>query len=260
VSAWEETRVSADRTHHLLGGLPLYTSRFTEVLAFHAPGLAAVKDVTGAFHITPSARPAYARRFTRTFGFYGGLAAVESEQGAFHIRPDGTGLYAERYGWCGNFQEARCTVREKTAGAVYLHLDATGRALYPERYAYAGDYREGIAVVQEGSGLHLHLDLEGRPLNGRRFVDLDVFHKGYARARDARGWHHVDAKGEPLYVRRFAAVEPSTTVKRAWSGRTAPWRSLMSGARRCASCGSLCEEWPELTRGERLSSSGGSRS
>jgi SAM-dependent methyltransferase len=187
---------------------PLYSTRFTEVLAFHAPGLAAVKDTTGAFHIDTSGRAAYARRFTRTFGFYEGLAAVECEEGAFHIRPDGTQLYAQRHDWCGNYQEGRCTVREKQASALYFHLDTEGRPAYSERYAYAGDYREGIAVVQEPSGLHLHIDFTGRPLNGRRFLDLDVFHKGYARARDARGWHHVDSAGEPGYSRRFAAVEP----------------------------------------------------
>ncbi len=37
---WRETRVSADRTHHTLGGEPLYEARFREVLKFHAPGLA----------------------------------------------------------------------------------------------------------------------------------------------------------------------------------------------------------------------------
>jgi SAM-dependent methyltransferase len=208
MSTWEGTRVSADRTHHLHGGEPLYSARFMEVLSFHAPGLAAAKDATGAFHIDTSGRSSYARRFTRTFGFYEGLAAVERAEEAFHIRPDGTELYAERYGWCGNFQGGRCTVREQGAGTVYLHIDATGQPVYPERYAYAGDYREGIAVVQEASGLHLHIDREGRPLNGRRYLDLDVFHKGYARARDSRGWHHVDPSGEPLYARRFAAVEP----------------------------------------------------
>jgi hypothetical protein len=208
MSGWEATRVSADRTHHLRGGQPLYSTRFTEVLSFHPPGLAAVKDGTGAFHIDAAGHPAYERRFTRTFGFYEGLAAVEREEGAFHIRPDGGELYPERYGWCGNFQEGRCTARERTANAVYLHLDATGLPVYPERYAYAGDYREGLAVVQERSGLHLHIDLAGKPLNGRRFLDLDVFHKGYARARDARGWHHVDRTGEPVYTRRFATVEP----------------------------------------------------
>jgi hypothetical protein len=29
-----------------------------------------------------------------------------------------------------------------------------------------------------------------------------------ARARDTKGWHHVDASGKPAYARRFTAVEP----------------------------------------------------
>jgi hypothetical protein len=195
-----------DRTHHTLDGTPLYPARFLEVLSFHAPGLAAAKDDTGAFHINVTGRPAYARRFTRTFGFYEELATVVDGSGAFHLRPDGTELSPERYAWCGNFQDGRCTVR--AVDGRYFHVDREGRPAYLERYAYAGDFRDGLAVAQEPSGLHLHIHKDGRPLNGRRFLDLDVFHKGYARARDERGWHHVDAEGEPLYARRFAAVEP----------------------------------------------------
>lgn len=206
MSPWTRTRVSADRTHHTLEGAPLYPSRFLEVLSFHAPGLAAAKDDTGAFHIDVTGRPVYARRFMRTFGFYEELATVVDGSGAFHLRPDGTELSPERYAWCGNFQGGRCTVR--TEKGHYFHVDREGRPAYAERYAYAGDFRDGLAVVQESSGKHLHIHEDGRPLNGRRFLDLDVFHKGYARARDERGWHHVDTSGEPLYARRFSMVEP----------------------------------------------------
>ncbi len=45
-------------------------------------------------------------------------------------------------------------------------------------------------------------------MHGHWFLDLDVFHKGYARARDTAGWHHIDLQGYPIYARRFAAVEP----------------------------------------------------
>lgn len=41
-----------------------------------------------------------------------------------------------------------------------------------------------------------------------RYIDLDVFHKGYARARDERGWFHVRRDGVPAYDRRMAAIEP----------------------------------------------------
>jgi hypothetical protein len=206
MSPWAKTRVSADRTHHTLDGAPLYPARFTEVLSFHAPGLASARDDTGAFHIDITGQPVYARRFSRTFGFYEELATVVDGRGAFHLRPDGTELSPERYAWCGNFQDGRCTVR--AGDGRYFHVDREGRPAYPERYAYAGDFRDGLAVVQEATGLHLHVHKDGQPLNGRRFLDLDVFHKGYARARDERGWHHVDTAGKPLYARRFAAVEP----------------------------------------------------
>ncbi len=206
MSEWMQTHVAPDGTHHLRHGEPLYAARFTEVLSFHPPGLAAAKDGSGAFHIDVMGRPAYARRFTRTFGFYEGLAAVEDASGAYHVHPDASELTPERYAWCGNFQGGRCTVRLRDG--AYVHLDREGRPAYPQRYAYAGDFRDGLAVVQEESGLHLHIDASGQPLNGRRFRDLDVFHKGFARARDERGWHHVDRRGEPLYAQRYAAVEP----------------------------------------------------
>ena len=45
-------------------------------------------------------------------------------------------------------------------------------------------------------------------LHGRWFLDLDVFHKNYARARDEQGWHHVDIHGQPLYQDRYRNVEP----------------------------------------------------
>jgi hypothetical protein len=91
---------------------------------------------------------------------------------------------------------------------LYFHLLLDGQVAYTERYRYAGDYRDGIAVVQRQDGLHMHINLEGRQVHRRCFLDLDVFHKGFARARDAGGWHHIDLQGRPAYTRRFAAVEP----------------------------------------------------
>ena len=92
--------------------------------------------------------------------------------------------------------------------AVYLHLDEEGEPAYPERHRYAGDFRDGVAVVQREDGGHTHVDRAGRLLHGRWFVDLDVFHKGLARARDEAGWTHVDREGRAVHPRRFAAVEP----------------------------------------------------
>ena len=63
-------------------------------------------------------------------------------------------------------------------------------------------------MVQSDDGRSTHIDPHGTQVHGGRFLDLDVFHKGCARARDDDGWMHVDLAGHPLYRRRFAAVEP----------------------------------------------------
>ncbi len=206
LSNWNETTVAPDRTHHLRDGEPLYDERFEEVLKYHAPGLAPARDATGSFHIDLAGKPAYARRYQRTFGFYDGRASVVSEEGWFHIRASGESLYSERYAWTGNYQGGRCTVR--LDGGRYCHIDRQGRPVYDEFYRYAGDFRNGVAVVQNDAGKSTHIDRDGGLVHGRWFDDLDVFHKGFARARDDRGWHHVDRAGNSIYEQRFAEVEP----------------------------------------------------
>ena len=203
---WRRYGISEDASHHVFHGRPAYASRFREVLKFHEPGLAPVLDDSGAYHVGPDGLPAYAARHVRTFGFYEGLAAVHSEDGWLHVLPDGEPLYSERYAWCGNFQEGRCAVR--LPGGRYFHITADGSPAYGERYRYAGDFKDGHAVVQGDDGKHTHVDAYGNFPHGRWFDDLDVFHKGYARARDAGGWHHVDIAGEALYGERFENVEP----------------------------------------------------
>lgn len=203
---WRQYGISEDVTHHVYQGNAAYPARFHEVLKFHEPGLAAVLDASGAYHITPDGAAAYESRYARTFGFYEGRAAVCSEEGWLHILSDGSPVYEERYVWCGNFQEDRCTVR-LTDGS-YIHIAADGSPAYVERYRYAGDFKDGHAVVQREDGKHTHIDASGHLLHGRWFHDLDVFHKRYARASDSSGWHHVDMTGEPLYVERFKNVEP----------------------------------------------------
>ena len=203
---WHEYTVSPDGTHHLFRGQSAYHFRFMEVLKFHPPGLAPVIDGSGAYHIAADGLPAYEFRHLRTFGFYEGIAAVQANDGWHHIGPDGAALYPERHDWCGNFQEGRCPVRD--GNDQYFHILPDGRPAYAERYQYAGDFRDGYAVVQDETGRHTHIDPDGRLLHGKWFLDLDVFHKGHARAADADGWHHVDTAGRPLYEARFANVEP----------------------------------------------------
>ena len=203
---WRSAAVSPSGTHHVRNGAPLYGERFDEVLKFHEPGLAAVRRDGRAWHIRSDGKPAYNRRFDRTFGFYEGLAAAAALDGWRHVRPDGKDLHEARYAWCGNFQNGRCAVREP--GGAYLHLTPEGIPAYDARWRYAGDFRDGIAVVQSDNGRSTHVDPMGAEIHGAWFLDLDVFHKGCARARDEDGWMHIDTSGSPLYRRRFAAVEP----------------------------------------------------
>ena len=203
---WRGTSISPTRTHHIRNGLPLYTERFDEVLKFRDPGLAAVQSGGKAWHIRSNGAAAYARRFRRVFGFYEGLAAAVASDGWRHIRPSGSDLYSQRFAWGGNFQDGRCPVRE--FGGAYLHLTREGVPAYGARWRYVGDFRDGIAVVQSDGGCCTHISRDGEPIHGVWFLDLDVFHKGFARARDENGWMHIDTAGRPLYQGRFAAAEP----------------------------------------------------
>ncbi len=203
---WTKTQIAHSGTHHTLNNKPLYAARFLTVQKFHAPGLAPVQDDSGAYHIDITGNPVYPSRYLRTFGFYEDKAAVCDKNGWFHLLPDGTPLYNQRYEWCGNYQQGRCTVRGQEGR--YCHLNENGEPVYVDRYRYAGDFRDGIAVVQRDDGLHSHIDLTGRLTHGRWFVDLDVFHKGFARGRDKQGWHHIEGSGKAIYQRRFAAIEP----------------------------------------------------
>lgn len=202
----DDITVAPCQTHHLRGGAPAYAERFDEVASFHAPGLAPVRRDGYGWHIHPTARAAYTRRFSRTFGFYERLAAVASHDGWHHILPSGEDAYAPRYAWCGNFQESRCAVRER--GGAYLHITPRGEPAYDTRWRYAGDFRHGLGVVQANDGRSTHIDRDGRTTHGRWFLDLDAFHKGFARAQDLGGWMHINFEGEPIYSNRLAAVEP----------------------------------------------------
>jgi len=135
-----------------------------------------------------------------------GVGAIsQTTQHWMHVLPDGEPAGAGRFDFCGNYQDGRCVVRDFEHR--YFHLRRDGEPAYPDRYAYAGDFRDGVAVVQSRDGRHTHIDRDGRLVHGRWFADLDVFHKGYARARDGAGWHHVDQDGAPRYARRFARWE-----------------------------------------------------
>lgn len=206
VIAIDEITISPCETFHVYNESPLYSQRFTKVLKFHEPGLAPVITETGAYHINKQGEPAYKFRFLRTFGFYQLLATVVVEQGWFHIRPDGSNLTAARYAWCGNFQNNACVVKDFNQN--YFHIDQLGKRLYPNSYRYVGDFRDDIAVVQNAEGHYTHITKAGCYPHNKWFMDLDVYHKGFARAKNEQGWFHIDSKGQAIYAEYYEMIEP----------------------------------------------------
>jgi len=203
---WKKIKTNADNSGFEYEGLPIF-KKYSEVLKFHEPGIAPVADESGSYHINSAGEPLYEERYLRSFGFYCSLAAVcSADDGCFHINASGLPAYEQRYSWCGNFQSDICTVRNREN--QYFHIDLTGSPCYADTYRYAGDFKDGYASVRRNNGLFIHINGQGIPLNAIEFLDLGVFHKCFATARDAGGWHHIDLTGKPLYVDRYLAVEP----------------------------------------------------
>jgi hypothetical protein len=202
----QDISIAKDQTYHLYQGKSFYSQKFSWVLKFHPPGLAPVGDESGAYHITLEGVPAYEQRYIRTFGYYFDRAAVVTNNGWTHIDPTGNVIYNERYSWVGNYQDSCCTVRDSEG--YYFHIDLHGKRLYPEHHLYAGDFRDGIAVVRLKNNFCTHINPEGNYFHKIEFKDLDVYHKGLARARDKQGWFHIDLEGNSMYKERFLLVEP----------------------------------------------------
>jgi hypothetical protein len=90
---WQEIKVSADNTHFLFDGKPIFGKTFIEVLKFHSPALAPVLDNSGAYHIDINGNELYKNRYSRTFGFYCNRASViENNRLVSHQRKRRKGL------------------------------------------------------------------------------------------------------------------------------------------------------------------------
>ena len=203
---WQDIKLSADATHFLYNGEQIFNKRFADALKFHSPGLAAVVDESGAYHINTQGRPLYDERYTRTFGYYCNRATVNRSGEWYHLDGHGIKAYTEAYQWAGNYQENICPVRG--SGNRYFHVDLDGNRIYEEDFVYAGDYKDGIACVKTSKGLYRHIDTSGRYVHGKEYHDLGIFHKNYATAKDEKGWHHIDKAGKELYPGRYVSVEP----------------------------------------------------
>lgn len=220
-------------------GSAAYAARFARTFGFYE-GLAAVDAGTdGWHHILPDGSPAYQPA---------SIASLLRQSAASRLNRCAALQIGPGWSWCGNFQHDRCPVRfryhdghqpdhhddDAIRGGrfAYTHIDPSGAPRTGGPYAYAGDFREGFAVVRSlDDGLCRHVDRDGQSLlapehvrysiaggasttrrtsvSGAGFLDLDVFHKGYARARDAGGWFFLRRDGiDACDGRRFAEVEP----------------------------------------------------
>ena len=197
-------KISACRTFHKLGDVPLYDLRFSDVEKFHHPGLAPVHDQSGGYHINFDGISAYKQRFDKTFGFYCNRAAVIDKGKYYHIDSKGNRLYENSYDWAGNYQENKCVIRE---GDRFFHIDLEGNEIYSEEYDYVGDFKDDIAVVYQNQKSS-HINGKNHLIHNKWYKKLGIFHKGYANAEDDKGWFHINIKGKPIYKNRYKMVEP----------------------------------------------------
>ena len=45
-------------------------------------------------------------------------------------------------------------------------------------------------------------------MNDKEFLDLGIFHKSFATAKDEYGWFHIDTQGNAVYKERYLIIEP----------------------------------------------------
>ncbi len=203
---WKTIKTSADNTQFIFNGKPIFNKTFIEVLKYHEPGIAPVKDSTGSYHIDSKGNELYHQRYVRTFGYYCNRAAVIDYNDWFHINEFGERIYYDSYSWAGNFQESLCSVRDKNDNYFYINLN--GDRLNVHHYLYCGDFKDGIACVKTKSGVYKHINSNGEFINDKDFFDLGVFHKNFATAKDERGWFHIDINGNEIYSERYLSIEP----------------------------------------------------
>lgn len=197
--------ISFDETHHLLDGKPLYDTRYTRVMSFH-DNIAPVELDDTAFFINIDNQKLFNRTFVKAYGFYEGMSAVCDKNGWFHIDTNGSEVYAHRYAWVGNFQENLCVVRDHDNN--YFHITRNGECLYNMNYSYTGDFKYSIAVVINKEGKATHINSKGDTFHNKYFEELDIFHKGFAIAKDSRGYFHINKNGDELYSDRYQKLEP----------------------------------------------------
>jgi len=166
--------IAPDMTHHLYGGVPIYTERFLEVREYRFPGLAAVHDASGWYHIDFQGKPMYTKRYRAVRDFSDGIAVVRLASGKF------------------------------------IYIDAQGRQIDPLEFVWARDFRDNVACVYHEDFGAAHITTSGELLYNDWYLDVRPFKNGKAVVRDESGWQYVDIHGMIL----GCAAEPNDSYPR----------------------------------------------
>jgi len=182
-------------------------------------------------------RERIACRYEQVRAFSGGLAAVLSGGAWAFVDTSGTEIFStsvskSNTGDLGNFVEGLCRFRrDKKWG----YLDPKGKEKIAPTYYYAGDFCQGVAPVRLSSkfglidtagnyiekpvrfawisafdanglaqvretaeGLVGLLNTRGQLIAPLKYISIDTFFGGCARARDAAGWGLLNVQGKEL--------------------------------------------------------------
>jgi len=166
--------ISSDKTHHVYNGSAIYERRFLLVKSFCFPGIAAVKDESGWYHID----------------FFGNP------------------IYSERYQNVGDFCDN--TARVQMSNGKWFYISETGKRIDPMDFVWGSDFKDGIACVYHEKKGATHITTYGELVYNDWYLDVRPFEGEKAKIRDDSGWHYVDKNGLIL----GDAAEPSDMFPR----------------------------------------------
>ena len=152
---------SADKTHHVFNGSPIYDARFKHVSEYQLPGLAAVTDESGSYHIDFFGRPIYSERYEEVGDFSDSTAWVKTADGFFYIDENGSRINSETYTRVSDFSNKVAAVYHSFCGAT--HITTAGEMLYNDWYYDVRQFKDGRALVRDDDGW-FYINLGGERL------------------------------------------------------------------------------------------------
>lgn len=176
---FSDLTVSSEGTYHLFEGEAIYEKRFLQVGPFQFPGLAAVTDETGSYHINFFGEPVYPERYAYVGNFSEEVSLVKNFEGEFFfIDEKGTPISFEKYFFATDFSQGSAVVYHKKFGAT--HITNAGELLYGDWYFDARPFKEGRAFVRDDSGWLL-INSSGEKISDATAPKKDNFPEGLVK-------------------------------------------------------------------------------